>query len=136
MIRDLGEELCTYSQETFGSNLRAVTRYSQTAHDPIYTREDIPEKIGLDEDTRSMFRLPLVRMQNSVTELSEYHPTLDSPDVSVNFFGDIVVLQFPISDEGGIIITLDWEGSLPEQYISRCKSITGGSACTTDSGTD
>lgn len=123
MIRETGEELLSYSQDVIGSNLRAVTRYNRAEHDPIFTREDIPDQLELDEDTRSMFRHPLIRMQNAVQELSHYHPHLDSPDAAVYSFGDIRVLQFPITDEDGIIVTLDWEGDLPSEFVSDCKSI-------------
>ncbi|MCU4740550.1 DUF7522 family protein [Natronoglomus mannanivorans] len=126
MIREIAKELLSYSRETLGPDLRAVTRYNRDEHEPIYTREDVPEQIELDEDARSMFRHPLVRMQSAAQELSQYHPYLDELDASIYSYGTVTVVQFPITDEDGIIVTLECEGDLSDGFVSRCKSIVSG----------
>lgn len=126
-VREIGEELLSYSREMLGSDLRAVTRYTRNEHDSIFIREDVSDQLDLDEDSRSMFRLPLVRMQKSAQELSQYHPTLDRPGAAVYWFGDITLLQLPITDTSGIVLTFDREGGLPDEYVSRCKSIASES---------
>ena len=63
---DAAEELREYGQKLIGADLRAVTLYSADEHNPVYTREDIPKQLQLDEATRQMFRDPLVQLNKAV----------------------------------------------------------------------
>lgn len=123
MTRETAEELLAYCRDVVGEDLRAVTCYGRNDHVPIYTREDVREQLQLDEASQGMFRLPLVRMQNAMRRLGQLNPLFDDPDVALYSYGTIAVLQFPITEQEGIIVTLDWKDELPTDLVSRCKTI-------------
>jgi hypothetical protein len=86
-----------------------------------YTREDIDEEF--DEESRGVFRYPLMQMHNAVWQMHDVHTFIDDPDVAMCFYGDALFIQFPITEEEGILVTLDSEGELPEAFLSECKAI-------------
>lgn len=119
----IAEELLALSRDAFGTDLRVVTRYNANEHEPIYTREDVPDELELDEEARSGFRRPLVRMQKSAHDLAYFHPHLTEPEFAIHSYEDIIVLQIPLSEKDGIIITLDVVEGLPTDLMARCKAI-------------
>lgn len=127
MSQRVAEDILAYCRSELGEDLRAVTYYSPDNHDPIYTRQDGPDQLQFDEETRGMFRFPLVRWQKAVRELADHHPVLDDPVFSTCSYQNVLVVQFPITREEGVIVMVDSETDLPEDFESSFKSILGGS---------
>ena len=123
MVRQASEELADYCREEIGEKLRAVTYYSADTHDPVFTRKGVIERMQITEESRQMFRHPLLQMNKAVWQLSNVHPMLDGPDVAIYSYGDVSVVQFPLGESDGVVVSFDWEGELPGEFISNCKSI-------------
>ncbi len=117
------QEIIDYCHEMVGENLRTVTRYSAEEFEPVYTRDGIFEQIQLDEETLGMFRNPVFQIHRAAWDVGSYHLLLDVPDVAISSFGDISAIQFPVTREDGILVTLDSQGELPTGLVSHCKSI-------------
>lgn len=126
MLQKTAQDLLDHCQDVAGENLRVVTRYSTDEHEPIYTREDLYENTDITDETRGRFRYLLMQIHNAMWEHSRHHPQLEEPEVLKHSYGDIVYLQFPISEEEGIIVTFNGGFYPSREFISECKEIAYG----------
>lgn len=123
MDREKLDRLVSYCQNEVGENLRVVTFYGPNAHEPLYTRSDVPEELQLDTETREMFRSPLVQMQKAAQQMADVHPTLGDPVVATYAYENVSVVQVPLTRDSGIIVSIDAEAQLPDGFGFQCKSI-------------
>lgn len=121
--RALAEEISRHCRDAIGGGVRSVVHYSSHDHDPLYTREDVEEELGMDVDTRTMFRNPLVQVNKTIWQVSRLAPTLPDPDFATFSYGDTVLLLFPITADEGIVVSLDYDGTLPDDLVAGCTEL-------------
>lgn len=123
VTRDVTAALTSYCQTAVGQDLRAVTRYSLMEHDRVYTRGDILDQLDLEDEMREMFRVPLMQMHNAILQFTRVHPTITEASSAVFNFGHITVVQLPVTTNEGIIVTLDRNDDLQDEFVSECEAI-------------
>jgi hypothetical protein len=118
------DEVVVYCRETVGNRLRTVTRYSLDDFDSLYLRDGILEELEFEDgESREMFRIPVFQLHRKLWEISYFSNTLDDPEAGVFSFGDVAIVQIPIAEEEGIIVSLESDGDLPGEFVAGLKAI-------------
>lgn len=121
---EVTRELLAYCRRELESDLRVLTRYGRDVHEFVYTREDLQREF--DEDSRGVFRYPLVHIHDAVWRMKQLHHLLEEPDAVTYSYGDTCFVQFPATEEEGILVTFDVEDEVPEDFLAECKAIVHG----------
>lgn len=98
--------LRTYLERTQGDRLRVVATYDEDEYDWLYRRDDVVEKFSEDEFAASFetYRKvdPAVAEQADIMRAGNHRAT-------VNVYDDIVLIQFPLGEGRGAVVSLDAE---------------------------
>lgn len=97
-------EIVDYLREAVGDGLRAVDYYGRDGHETLYIRDDVAALYS-DEDFDRLRRQRILdtysaRHSRSIYELGDFH-------YSVQQFEDALLLQFPITRDSGVVVSLD-----------------------------
>lgn len=96
--------LTRYLERTQGDRLRVVATYDGEDYEWLYRRDDVAEKFS-DEEFAASFETyrnvdPAVAEQADIMRAGNHRAT-------VNVYDDIVLIQFPLHDGQGAIVSLD-----------------------------
>ncbi|MFB6125585.1 MAG: hypothetical protein ABEJ59_06465 [Halanaeroarchaeum sp.] len=98
--------LTRYLERTQGDRLRVVATYDAEGYEWLYRREAVLEKFSDAEFTASFETYrnvdPAVAEQADIMRAGNHRAT-------VNAYDDIVLLQFPLGEGRGAIVSLDAE---------------------------
>jgi hypothetical protein len=118
-MRQAAHEVARLCHDRVGRNLRSVTVYDESGLEAVYQRPGLREAY---DETQVAALVETARSQNEVLHESGVEEApLGRPRAGVYAFEKAFVLQFPVTESRGLVVTMDADvGTTLGTFIGEC----------------